>query len=80
MTSASRPKTWRGIEPLLATYGDDGRLEGVKYKQLTAVLATAVQELQRENETLKAQIARQQQETALLRSAMCRAGLLESCE
>jgi hypothetical protein len=68
------------IEPLLATYGDDGRVEGVKYKQLTTVLATAVQELQRENEALRADVARQQQETARLRSALCRAGLLDGCE
>lgn len=68
------------LEPLLATYGDDGQVEGVKYRQLTTVLATAIQELQRENEALKAAVARQRQETAILRTAMCRAGLLEGCE
>jgi hypothetical protein len=57
------------VEPLLATYGEDGRIEGVKYKQVTTVLVNAVQELTRENEELR-------RETAVLRAALCRAGLL----
>jgi len=62
------------VEPLLATYGENGQLEGVKYKQITTVLVTAVQELRRENDALR-------RETALLRAALCRAGLLvDGCE
>ncbi|HET9313986.1 MAG TPA: tail fiber domain-containing protein [Vicinamibacteria bacterium] len=69
------------IEPLLATRGEDGRVEGVKYKQLTTVLVTSVQQLQRENEELRGEVARQRAETAALRVAVCRAGLLpEGCE
>jgi hypothetical protein len=69
------------IEPLLATYGEDGTVEGVKYKQVTTVLVTAVQELERENDALRAALERQRQETAGLRAAICRAGLLaEACE
>ena len=51
------------IDPLLATYNDDGEIEGVKYRQLTAVLVNAVQEQQR-------QIARLNREIAGLRQAM----------
>jgi hypothetical protein len=70
-----------GIEPLLTVYGERGEVEGVKYKQLTTVLVTAVQQLQRENEALQAEVGRQRQETAVLRAALCRAGLLErGCE
>jgi hypothetical protein len=68
------------IEPLLATYGDSGEVEGVKYKQLTTVLVTAVQELERENAELRRDVARQRQETAVLRGALCRSGLLDDCE
>jgi Chaperone of endosialidase len=69
------------VEPLLATYGENGEVEGVKYKQVTTVLVTAVQELERENDALKAALERQRRETAGLRAALCRAGLLaEGCE
>jgi hypothetical protein len=69
------------IEPLLATYNDAGDVEGVKYKQLTTVLVTAVQQLSRQNEALRADAERQRQETAVLRAALCGAGLLErGCE
>jgi len=69
------------IEPLLATYGDDGRVEGVKYKQLTTVLVTAVQELRRQNDVLRSRLERQAEETAALKAALCRAGLLDAgCE
>jgi hypothetical protein len=37
-----------GIDPLLATYNAEGQIEGVKYKQLTAVLVKAIQEQQTE--------------------------------
>lgn len=45
------------VDPLLATYNDEGQVEGVKYGQITAVLVNALHEQQ-------AQIERQQ---ALLR-------------
>lgn len=69
------------VEPLLATYGDDGRVEGVKYKQVTTVLVNAVQELRRENQALRADVERQAQQLALLRSALCRQAMVaEGCE
>jgi hypothetical protein len=40
------------INPLLVTY-KDGRVEGVKYDQLSAVLVNAMKELKAENEQLK---------------------------
>lgn len=36
------------ISPLLTTYNAEGQIEGVKYKQLTAVLVNAIQEQQTE--------------------------------
>jgi hypothetical protein len=57
------------VEPLLATYGEDGRIEGVKYKQITTVLVNAVQELRRENQSLRAELSE-------LRAGLCRAGVL----
>ena len=41
------------VDPILVTYNEDGQVEGVKYKQLTAVVINAVKELKAENETLK---------------------------
>lgn len=53
------------IAPLLATRNDDGAIEGVKYKQLTAVLVNAIQEQQQ-------QIALQRAEIDNLRSELNR--------
>ena len=47
------------IDPLLATYDDEGEIEGVRYRQLTAVLVKAIQAQQE-------QIAEQQTEIAAL--------------
>jgi hypothetical protein len=44
------------IDPRLAAYDDNGRLEGVRYAQLTAVLVTALQAQQAEIEALKAEL------------------------
>jgi hypothetical protein len=41
------------VSPLLAEYGEKGELKGVKYRQMTAVLAKAMQEQQKEIEELK---------------------------
>jgi hypothetical protein len=41
------------INPLLVTYDDDGKVEGVRYMQLTSVMAKAIQEQQAEIEQLK---------------------------
>lgn len=45
------------IDPILATY-TDGTVEGVKYRQLTAVLVNAIQEQQAQIDELKVQIAK----------------------
>lgn len=49
------------IDPLLAIYNADGEIQGVKYRQLTAVLVNAVQEQQK-------RFAEQEEEIASLRS------------
>lgn len=52
------------IEPLLTTTGDDGELQGVKYKQLNVVLVNAVNEQQK-------QIERQQKQIDALTKLVC---------
>jgi len=54
------------INPLFATYRD-GRVEGVKYAQLTAVLVNAIKELKSANDTQAAQIAQLQSQVSELR-------------
>ena len=56
------------LEPLLVNYNDKGEIEGVKYRQLTAVLVNAVNQQQREievqrelNVSLQEQVAGQNQ-------------------
>ena len=44
------------VEPLLATRNAAGEIEGVKYKQISAVLVNAVNEQQTEIESQRAQI------------------------
>ena len=67
------------IVPLLATYNKDGRIEGVKYGQLTTVLVNAVNEQQSQIEAQREQIAaqqeqlkRQQQQLNALQKLTCR--------
>jgi hypothetical protein len=55
------------IDPLLATYNDDGEIQGVKYPQLTAVLVNAVQEQQKAMEAQQQAMKEQQAEIASLR-------------
>lgn len=43
------------VEPRLVGYGSDGKLRGVRYEQLTAVLISAIQEQQKEIDALKKQ-------------------------
>jgi len=50
------------IDPLLATYNDQGEIEGVKYRQLTAVLVNAIQEQQVQIAALRQQITAQDRE------------------
>jgi hypothetical protein len=52
------------IDPLLATFDNEGQVQGVKYGQLTAVLVNAVKEQQ-------AQIARQAEQIAALKALVC---------
>lgn len=49
------------IDPLLTTYNDDGEIEGVKYKQLTAVLVNAVKEQQQQITSLRQELQQYQQ-------------------
>lgn len=49
------------IEPLLATYNDDGRVEGVKYDRLTVVLLNAVKQQQAQIEAQQSQLDEQRQ-------------------
>ncbi|HKX83932.1 MAG TPA: tail fiber domain-containing protein [Pyrinomonadaceae bacterium] len=44
------------VEPLLATYDKDGRVQGVKYEQLTIVLINALKEQQAQINELKRQL------------------------
>ena len=59
------------IDPLLATYNDDGQIEGVKYKQLTAVLVNAIQEQQEQIEQKQQQLEEQQKQIAALKTLVC---------
>ena len=44
------------VEPRLATYNADGRVEGVKYRQISALLLRALQEQQRDAESLREEV------------------------
>ena len=54
------------VYPELVTHGDDGKVEGVLYDMLPALLLNEVQKLTREAEGKNAQIAAQQQQIASL--------------
>jgi hypothetical protein len=45
------------VSPLLVTYDEDGNLQGVKYRRLTAVLTKAMQEQQQMIQELEARVA-----------------------
>jgi hypothetical protein len=60
------------IEPLLATYGDDGEVEGVKYKQITTVLVNAVNEQQLQIDAQQKLIQQQQRQIDALKELVCR--------
>ena len=53
------------VEPSLSFYNKDGKIEGVKYEQLTIVLINAIKEQQ-------TQIANQQKQLAAFRSLICK--------
>lgn len=59
------------IEPLLTTTGDNGELQGVKYKQLNVVLVNAVNEQQTQIEQQQKQIERQQKQIDALTKFVC---------
>lgn len=66
------------INPLFVTY-KDGKIEGVKYAQLTAVLVNAIKELKGANDTQAAQIAQlQNQVSELQRKAGIRTAVNDS--
>lgn len=58
-------------EPLLATYNEDGTVEGVKYKQISIVLVNAVKEQQVQIEQQQKQIQQQQLIIDGLRKLVC---------
>ena len=57
------------INPLFVTY-KDGRVEGVKYPQLTAVLVNAIKEQQREMEEQRQEISVLKQDLTALKSSL----------
>jgi hypothetical protein len=44
------------IDPRLVGYGEDGKLRGVRYMEMTAVLAAAIKELKADNDNLRAEL------------------------
>ena len=44
------------IDKRLVGYGDDGKLRGVRYMEMTAVLAAAIKELKADNDNLRAEL------------------------
>ena len=59
------------IDPLLATYTDEGEIEGVKYRQLTTVLVNAANEQQRLIEQQQKQIDDQRRQIDALLHSVC---------
>ena len=53
------------IDPLLATYNEEGQIEGVKYKQLTAVLVNAIKTQQRQIDALHTELRQLRQQVSL---------------
>lgn len=51
------------VEPSLVTSNSEGEIEGVRYRELTAVLVKALQEQQAENAELRAELARVREDT-----------------
>jgi hypothetical protein len=60
------------VYPDLVTYGNDGKLEGVRYDLLPAMLLNEVQKLARENRRKDAQIAAQQRQLDTLEAREAR--------
>ncbi len=60
------------IEPLLASFNQNGEIQGVKYGQVTTVLVNAVKEQQDQIEKQQKQIQQQQAEISVLKSLICR--------
>ena len=44
------------VDPRLVGYGQDGKLRGVRYMEMTAVLAAAIKELKADNDNLRAEM------------------------
>jgi hypothetical protein len=59
------------IEPLLTTRNAQGEIEGVKYAQVTTVLANAVNEQQEQIEAQQKQIEQQRKQIENLTKAVC---------
>jgi trimeric autotransporter adhesin len=59
------------VDPLLVVYDQNGRVEGVKYKQLTAVLVNAIREQQARAEKQDQQIAEQKRQIEALKKLVC---------
>ena len=59
------------VEPLLATYNDDGRIQGVKYDRVSVVLVNAVREQQAEIESQRKEINMLRDEMTALKALLC---------
>jgi hypothetical protein len=70
------------VEPLLVTYNNEGRIQGVKYDQLNVILINAIKQQQEQIEQLQRQqrlitlqeviLKNQQQQIASLKKLVCR--------
>jgi hypothetical protein len=61
------------VEPLLTVYNDEGKIEGVKYAQVTTILVNAVKEQQTQIEKQQEQIKAQQMQIDALKILICQA-------
>jgi len=58
------------VYPELVTRDANGKIDGVRYEELTPLLLTALQHQQQEITALKAQNAHQEQEVVTLKAAL----------
>jgi hypothetical protein len=63
------------INPLLNTYTKDGKIEGVKYSQLTAVLVNAVKEQQKEIKALQDKVSEKDTTSTINANSIAHLGL-----
>lgn len=59
------------VEPLLTVFAPNGKIEGVKYAQITTALVNAVKEQQKQIDEQKAQIEEQKSQIYALKDLIC---------